>query len=204
MFSSGLYAIADADHTPDVVTWGETLLRAGVRTLQLRAKCWRRSQIADAARQLVSVANHHDAVFILNDHPVLAAEVGAHGVHLGQTDMSPSEARAIVGATSIIGLSTHTIDQVRRTRSGATEADYLGFGPVFSTSSKVGAGSPRGPGLLAEAVRVADLPVVAIGGISVRHLPDVIDAGPHGWAVIRALTQGADPVEAIRAMSDTP
>ena len=151
----------------------------------------------------MSVANHHDAVFILNDHRTRRGG-GAHGVHLGQTDMSPSEARAIVGATSIIGLSTHTLDQVRRTRSGATEADYLGFGPVFSTSSKVGAGSPRGPGLLAEAVRVADLPVVAIGGISVRHLPDVIDAGPHGWAVIRALTQGADPVEAIRAMSDTP
>ena len=204
MFSSGLYAIADADHTPDVVNWGETLFRSGVRTLQLRAKTWSRVDIADAARQLVEVANRHDAVFILNDHPAVAAEVGAHGVHLGQTDMCPSEARAIVGPTTLIGLSTHTIEQVRMTRSGATEADYLGFGPVFSTSSKIGAGSPRGPSVLAEAVRVADLPVVAIGGISVRHLPDVVKAAPYGWAVIRALTQGTDPVEAISALSATP
>ena len=88
--------------------------------------------------------------------------VRAHGVHLGQTDMNPAEARAIVGPDVLIGLSTHTISQVEA--ASTDTVDYLGFGPIFGTSSKAEAGLPRGPALLAQAVQAADVPVVAIGG----------------------------------------
>jgi len=204
MFAPGLYAIADADHTPDVEAWGNTLLASGAKTLQLRAKSWSKSEITRVARALVTSAHRYGAVFILNDHPDIAATVHAHGVHLGQTDMSTDEARAIVGPDVLIGLSTHTIDQVEKTKGGRTAADYLGFGPIFGTSSKAEAGLPRGASLLAEAVHTADIPVVAIGGIDASRLQEVVAAGPFGWAVISALTGAHDPVTAIREMSPSP
>ena len=204
MFAPGLYAIADADHTPDVVAWGERLLESGVRTLQLRAKNWEPSEITAAAHTLVVSARRHGAMFILNDHPEIAAAVGAHGVHLGQTDMDPKRARGIVGAEMLIGLSTHTIAQVMQTRGGASGADYLGFGPVFTTTSKVEADTARGPDQLREAVSAADLPVVAIGGISPSNIRRVIDAGPHAWATISALS-GQDGLHAaIRELTPAP
>ena len=204
MFSPGLYAIADADHTPDVVTWGEALLAAGAKTLQLRAKSWSSRAITEAAHVLVERANHYGAVFILNDHPDIAAEVSAHGVHLGQSDMDITMAREIVGSGALIGLSTHSIEQVMRTREGASGADYLGFGPVFETSSKSQAGAARGVELLAEAVAKADLPLVAIGGISQDGLPRVIHSGASAWAAISALSTGDEAVNAIRALSKAP
>lgn len=204
MFPPGLYAIADADVTPEVVSWGKALLSAGVQTLQLRAKRWTDGRIVDAARELVASANHHQAVFILNDYPYIAAEVRAHGVHLGQTDMSPAEARSVLGPDAIIGLSTHTIEQVECATAVVPSVDYLGFGPVFDTASKAAAGTPRGPALLAEAVRATHLPVVAIGGISHALLQRIVDASPYGWAVISALTEAQDPTEAIRELSIAP
>ena len=125
MFAPGLYAIADADHTPDVEAWGNTLLASGAKTLQLRAKSWSKSEITRVARALVTSAHRYGAVFILNDHPDIAATVHAHGVHLGQTDMSPDEARAIVGPDVLIGLSTHTIDQVEKTRVAEPQPTIL-------------------------------------------------------------------------------
>ncbi len=202
MLPKGLYAIADADYTANVVDWGSALLAAGVNILQLRAKTWSDEEILAAGSELMERASASGAMFILNDHPHLAAQIGAHGVHLGQTDLSPDVARDIVGEKSLIGLSTHNLEQVERADTGSV--DYLGFGPIFPTTSKVAAGTGRGTTLLAQAIARTTLPVVAIGGITPSALSGIQEAGAHGWAVISALCTPNGPSAAIRSLSGAP
>ncbi len=204
MLPKGLYAIADADYTANVVDWGSALIAAGVGVLQLRAKSWSDEEILLAGSRLMERAAEGDTIFILNDHPHLAAQIGAHGVHLGQTDISPDVARDIVGEEALIGLSTHNLEQVHHVATAPGRLDYLGFGPVFHTASKEQAGAARGTAMLAEAVRQSVLPVVAIGGITPGALPAIREAGAHGWATISALCTQDGPSEAIRRLSVAP
>jgi len=114
----------------------------------------------------------------------------AAGVHLGQTDLPPEAARRIVGGRRIIGFSTHTPAQVRAARR--MPVDYLGFGPVFGTTTKEDAEPPVGLEGLEKACRMADKPVVAIGGIGPGRIRAVLDAGASSAAVISALMGAPD------------
>jgi len=185
----GLYAIADAAFG-DPYTLGVGLAQAGCPVIQLRAKDWAQSDVASVARRLIEPLHQVGSQLIINDHTMVAVEVGADGVHLGQDDGSIAEARALLGPNALIGLSTHSIDQVQR----ANTANYIGFGPVFETTTKAAAGSARGIDALKEVVERSSLPVVAIGGINGENLASVRATGVHGWAIVRDLI-GAGPIE---------
>jgi len=191
---TGLYGIADAA-LGDPILWGTALAEAGCPTLQLRAKHWPGKRVLEAALRLREVTVRTGTIFIINDHPDIARECGADGVHLGQNDVTPGTARNILGPTALIGLSTHSIEQAHAPHG----ADYIGFGPVFSTKTKDNAGTPRGLEALQAVVSATTVPVVAIGGIQPNHIPEIKHSGTHAWALIRALTTFHTAQDAVRA-----
>jgi thiamine-phosphate pyrophosphorylase len=139
------------------------------------------------------------ALLLINDRPDVAKLAEADGVHLGQDDLLVEAARALLGPSALIGLSTHSDQEI----DAAKGADYVGFGPIFATQSKPGAPLPPPHGIegLAKAVRRSKLPVVAIGGITARNAAAVARAGAHCAAAIAELCNAHDPEAAVRAMS---
>ena len=183
---AGLYAIVDAS-LGDPVRAGARLARAGCHLVQLRAKGWPEARVAEAAAALVAATRDTGCLVVVNDHPAVAAAVGAAGAHIGQDDApGPRAARAVLGPDRLLGLSTHDLAQVRRASEEGL-ADYVGFGPVFASRTAKTAWRPRGVEALAAAVRASRVPVVAIGGVEARRLPALRAAGARHWAVVGAL-----------------
>lgn len=191
-----LYLVCDA-RPEDFL---ERVLRGGVDIVQLRMKQASDEAILRAAEAFARKCSEHDALFILNDRPDLAVEIGADGVHVGQDDASVSSARALVGPERLVGLSTHTPAQV----DAAAGVDYIGVGPVHETPTK-----PGRPAVGFELVRYAAdharVPFFAIGGIDVRGAAEVAAvtgraAGGPRIAVVRALTEADDPERAAREL----
>ncbi len=150
-----------------------------------------------AGRRFTRACAEHAALLIVNDRPDLAAAIDADGVHLGQDDIPVSEARALLGNERLIGLSTHTPEQIEQ----AAGVDYIGVGPVHETPTK-----PGRPAVGLELVRYATaharLPFFAIGGISTANVDVVREAGAGRIAVVRALTAASDPEAVGRELSD--
>ena len=194
---AGLYTVADAAFG-DPVALGLSLARAGARVVQLRAKGWAPEQVEAAARVLLPELRVRGCLLIINDHLAVAATTGADGVHLGQDDRPTSiaEARAALNPGALVGRSTHTLEQVQ----AASDADYLGFGPIFATTTGAEGLEPRGVASLEEAVATSRVPIVAIGGITPTNVHSVRYAGAHGWAVISALVGAPDLDAAMRAL----
>jgi thiamine-phosphate pyrophosphorylase len=124
----------------------------------------------------------------------LAAD--ADGVHLGQTSFPVIVARQLLGAGKLIGVSTHNAVEI----AAATGADFIVFGPVYVTPSKVVYGEPQGLARLRQAVLQSPLPVVAIGGITAKRVAEVLATGAQGVAVISVLSAASDPAQAARAL----
>ncbi|HEY1265782.1 MAG TPA: thiamine phosphate synthase [Candidatus Binatia bacterium] len=167
----------------------EEFLRAGVQLVQLRAKdCGSNAflALAEAARESTRRAG---AKLIVNDRIDIALAVRADGVHLGQEDLPLAAARKIAGDRLIVGVSTHSLDQARRAETDG--ADYIGFGPIFTTTTKATGHSPRGLAMLREIKNALSIPVVAIGGISEKNVASVWQAGGDSAAIISDL-MGAD------------
>lgn len=135
------------------------------------------------------------ALFLVNDHADIAAAVDADGVHLGQEDLPAAAARRLLGRGKLIGISTHDLDQARAAEGDG--ADYIGFGPLFSTTTK-NAGQGRGTERLNEIRRAVALPVIAIGGITAANAGSAVAAGADGIAVISAVL-GAEDIGAAAA-----
>lgn len=172
-------------------------ISAGVRFFQYRDKLRSRRAIYDTALSLAQIAHRAGALLIVNDHADIAAAVAADGVHLGQDDLPIEQARKVLGKDKIIGISTHSIEQAREAeRSGA---DYIGFGPIFMTSTK-NAGATQGVGNLAVIKRAVTIPVIAIGGINHANVGEVIRAGADGVAVISAILRADDITSAVEEM----
>jgi thiamine-phosphate pyrophosphorylase len=165
----------------------QAVLRAGVGWVQYRDKNASRRKVYEEAIKLKDLAGKHNAVFIVNDYSDIALAVDADGVHLGQDDLPVKEARKILGKGKIIGVSTHCIEQALEAEQAG--ADYLGFGPVFHTSTK-DAGSPRGIDLLGEIKNKVSIPVVAIGGINLENIHSVLETGVDAVAVASAILKG--------------
>jgi thiamine-phosphate pyrophosphorylase len=162
-------------------------LEAGVRWIQYRDKERSRREIYQESIRLRNITRTFNAVFIVNDHTDIALAVDADGVHLGQDDLPLKEARKITGKDKIIGISTHNPEQARDAeRDGA---DYIGFGPVFHTSTK-NAGIPMGVHLLHEIKGMVHIPVVGIGGINLKNIGSVLEAGADAVAVASAILRG--------------
>lgn len=199
---NGVYAIADG------VRRVEAFVRGGAAVVQVRVKPQAsgfRPQasglgtgdflaIAREARKICT-----GALLFINDRPDVARLCGADGVHLGQEDLPLAEARAIVGPEMIIGISTHSDEEI----DAAQAADYIGFGPIFSTQSKPGAVLPPPHGIegLCRAVRRSRIPVVAIGGITAANAAQVAATGARCAAAIAELCRSSDPEQATRALA---
>ena len=174
----------------DPLTLAGSVFAAGARFLQLRAKEEHDRATLDLADAVVA-ARLGDAIVIVNDRPDVALMCGASGVHVGQDDLPVADVKRI-GPGLVVGLSTHTADQVDAALE--TQADYIAVGPVFGTSTKDTGYDAVGLDLVRYAARTgAGRPIVAIGGITVENAPQVVAAGAAAVAVITDLF--AEPVE---------
>jgi thiamine-phosphate pyrophosphorylase len=172
-------------------------LAAGVRFFQYRDKNGTRKSIYEASVRLAGTAAQAKACFIVNDHADIAAASGADGVHLGQDDLPIEYARKLLGNDKLIGISTHSLEQ-----AGAAEAagaDYIGFGPIFKTSTK-DAGRTQGIRTLAMVRKAVVLPVIAIGGVNQANVEFILRAGADGAAVISAVLSTGDIQRASEEM----
>ncbi|WP_447965194.1 thiamine phosphate synthase [Nitrospira sp. Ecomares 2.1] len=168
---------------------------AGVKLVQYRNKTGSMKQAYEAGRVLRNVAAERDMTFIVNDRCDLALALEADGVHLGQADLPLLLARKVVGQKMLIGVSTHNPEQVRL----ATEegADYLGFGPIFSTRTKANHEPVVGIEGLAGIRDLTPLPIIAIGGIVPDSVPALQAAGANGVAVASAILNANDRPKAL-------
>lgn len=162
-------------------------IASGIRTIQLREKHMSKKELYSEALSMRFITLKYKTTFIVNDQIDIALAVDADGVHLGQEDMPVEEARKIMGKKKIIGVSTHSLKQAIKAQEGG--ADYIGFGPMFKTSTK-DAGFPKGLKSLREIRRHIIIPIVAIGGITSGNVLSVLDAGANGVAVMSALLKG--------------
>lgn len=173
------------------------LTAAGVRILQYRNKSADESQILADARALREAAAGTGLLLILNDYPELAVQAGFDGVHIGQTDMPPNRARAIIGLEKILGVSTHNEAQLRVADS--QPVDYVAIGPVYPTATKENPDPVIGLEGVRIARRLTRKPLVAIGGITAANAPAALRAGADSVAVISAIFQPGAADAAARA-----
>ena len=195
---NGLYLITDHDHDGRLLERVRQALVGGVRVLQYRDKQSDTATKLATARALAALCRDAGVTFLINDDPQLALESQADGVHLGQTDMTPAEARRLLGSERIIGVSTRSPELARLAE--AEGADYIGVGALYPTASK---GDARHIGLerFKEIRAAVRLPIVAIGGISAANAAPVINAGADAVAVISALMSDPNPTLAARELA---
>jgi len=168
-------------------------IAAGVRFFQYRNKKADRRHTYDVALRLAILARESGVLFIVNDHPDIALAAGADGVHLGQDDLPIDIARKVLGSEKIIGISTHSQEQACEAQYHG--ADYVGFGPVFPTTTK-DAGALQGVEKVGLIRKCLSIPILAIGGINRGNVSDVMAAGADGVAVISAILSAPDIKEA--------
>ncbi len=168
----------------------------GARLIQFREKEGDTRELVETARKMCSVCHEYGALFVVNDRVDVAVASGADGVHIGQDDLMPQMARALLGPEKIIGVSA--INMAEAEAAVEAGADYLGVGPVYPTVSKECRVDACGSGLLAEIVARVNIPVVAIGGITPEKTIPLLTAGVSGVAVISAILGAPDPAQVIR------
>ena len=170
-------------------------LDAGLLAVQLRDRDLPGRPLLALAERLRLLTARAGALLLVNDRVDVAVAAGADGVHLGGASMPVDVARRLLPPGALVGVSTHAVPEV-----AAATADFAFFGPVHATPSKAAFGPPQGVARLREAVAVARIPVLAIGGITRPHIPDLRAAGAAGVAVIRAILSADDPGSATRAL----
>ena len=203
LFYNSLYAIIDSSFISpgDIPETARRLSGWGVKIIQVRMKNFSDREYLDVCRKTAAVCREEGALFIVNDSPHIALLCGADGLHLGQDDISPGDAREIIGESVIIGLSAGNEDQVCDDRAAC--ADYIAAGPVFSTSSKNGALlNGLGAEFISTAVKLTEKPVVAIGGIDPESVESLLDAGASSIAVISSLFRGGNIEDNVKAYMD--
>ena len=166
-----------------------------VGLLQLRDKKSVKSQVLRLAIKLANEFRKSKTLFIVNDDLDLAVAIGADGVHLGQDDLSLQQARRILGADKIIGISCHSLRQALRAQKAG--ADYIGVGPIFSTSTKLGS-KPIGLEVLRQLKNKIKIPYFAIGNINMANISKIIDTKTKRVAVCRAIIKAKDFKLAIK------
>lgn len=194
-----LYLVTDASDKRDYAAFLAEVIEAGVGMVQLRDRALTDKELIAVARVFAQACRDNGALFIVNDRVDIALLSGADGVHVGQDDAQPDDVRKITGADFIIGLSTHTPDQIDA--ANKTSADYIGVGPIFETPTKPGRPAV-GLDLVRYAARAAQKPFFAIGGIDSSNAASVVDAGAQSISVLRAISTAADPAAATRELAD--
>ena len=192
-FDLSLYLVIGPDHCAGrpMADVAEAAVRGGAGMVQLRDKTSSTRAMIDAARELAARIAPHGAPLLINDRVDVALAAGADGVHLGQGDMDPADARRLLGGEAIVGVTVHTLDEARTVPRD--RVDYVSIGGVFATASKNNPNPPIGVAGLAEIAALFDLPLVAIAGITGGNAASVIACGVAGVAVISAVCAAPDP-----------
>jgi thiamine-phosphate pyrophosphorylase len=192
-----LYFVCDARPDGDLEALLRAALTGGADIVQLREKELGRAEIERAAQTFRRIADNFSALFILNDDPELAQRCDADGVHVGQDDVRAEQARELLGPDAIIGLSTHSKEQIAA--SAERPVDYISVGPIWETPTKEGRPAV-GLELIAHAAHHAPHPFFAIGGIDPSNAVQVVEAGAERLCAVRAIRDSADPAGAATAL----
>lgn len=193
-----LYFVCDAQpHGEDPEPLLRAALAGGVDIVQLREKSLPRRESELAALTFRRLCDTHSALFVVNDDPDLARASHADGVHLGQDDMPVEEARELLGPNAIVGLSTHSEEQVAA--AAERPVDYISVGPIWETPTKEGRPGV-GLGLVSHAVERSSLPFFAIGGVDPSNAEEVVRAGARRLGIVRAIRDADEPTAAAERL----
>ena len=197
-----IYPITDArlskiSHAEQV----ERLISGGAEFIQIREKYAAPQEFYESAREVLRIARNGSTKIVINDRVDIALALGADGVHLGQDDLPPAEARKVLGEKAIIGFSTHNVRQA--IEAVRLPIDYVAVGPIFATTTKENPDETIGlDGLKKVRTAIGDFPLVAIGGINLRNFRDVLNAGANSVAVIKDLLYDVEKIsEKMREFS---
>lgn len=172
----------------------EIMVESGIRVIQLRMKERTLAEVVGVGTKLRELIPP-EVLFIINDDPAIAKETGADGVHLGQDDTPYAVARAMLGPSAVIGLSTHSPAQTAA--ACALRPDYIGIGPVWPTPTKKSPDPALGLETMAEMVRAATVPTVCLGSIDMSNAHQVVRAGAKMICAVRCINQAEDPASVI-------
>lgn len=198
--SFGFYAIlTDPVRGYEYVT--QLLIDYKIAFVQLRMKNATNKNVLDVAQKMRKLTLGTSTKLIINDYPEIAAQTSADGMHIGQTDMPYSEVRSIVGESSIIGMSTHSPFQTKE--ACMHKPDYIGIGPVYPTPTKIIADPVIGIATMHTMLELSTVPAVAIGGISLETLPDVIRGGARNFCMVRPINSTREPEPVLKAILET-
>jgi len=197
-FPSRLYPIVDTLGRPELsfVELAQKVCAGGARLLQLRVKELPAHEFLSIAREVRAICRQAGCLLIINDRADIALAVGADGVHVGQEDLPVEAARKVLGPDKVIGVSTHDPAQALAAARGG--ADYIGFGPLFGTSTKATGYGARGLDQLREIRALVRLPIVAIGGITAERAPAALAAGADAVAMISDVMLASDVTGKVR------
>lgn len=184
----------------------QMVLEGGCRWIQLRLKNASDEEFRQTAMELIPLCKEHEAFLVFDDRVELAMEMEVHGVHLGKEDMNPLEARDIMGAGAIIGVTANTAADIIRYRN--RDIDYIGLGPFRRTTTKEHLAPVlglEGYSQVVSEVRAAgmDIPITAIGGITLEDIPAIMSTGVNGVAMSSAIINAPDPVEYTARVIET-
>jgi len=197
---SGLYLILDQQYIRgDIISTAMEAIEGGVDVIQYREKNLPKRKMIEIGKEICRIAKDKGVIFIVNDDPAVALAVDADGVHLGQEDVPVHIARKILGPEKIIGLSTHNIEEALEAEKAG--ADYIGFGPIFHSKTKMVA-PPVGVEGIKRVRELVSLPIIAIGGIERDKVQEIIRAGASGVAVISAILSAPSVREAVRGFKE--
>jgi len=200
-FPSRVYPIVDTlqDAGLSYIELARAILAAGAPLLQLRVKGESSGRFVETARRVQALADQYGARLIVNDRPDIAQLIDAAGVHLGQGDIPVAAARRMLGPNKIIGLSTHNVAQAEAAVLEGI-ADYIGFGPIFPTSSKDRPDPVQGSDSLRQIRARVALPIVAIGGITAATMDAVLVAGADAVAMIGEIVRAPNVEAKVRGL----
>jgi len=186
----GLYLIM-TDPPMGYTQLAESAVQAKIPAVQLRCKQGSTRERLALARQIRKITAGSETLFIVNDSVDITLLAEADGLHVGQEDIPPGDARELIGHRCILGFSTHNLAEVEKAQR--EPVDYIGFGPIYATISKGKTEPITGTGVLQEAIRQSNHPVVAVGGINAERLRDVAACLPHNAAIISMIADADDP-----------
>jgi thiamine-phosphate pyrophosphorylase len=190
---ASVYVILDAASVAPgrLMDVAQEVLEAGARPVQYRDKTANSRELFERSRELARLARGAGAAIIINDRADIALLCGAAGVHVGQDDLEVELARAVCGAGRMVGVSTHSLAQVRA--ADRTSADYIALGPIFPTATKVNPDPVVGLEMIIEARKLTSKPLVAIGGITLDNAAEVWQAGADCVAVVQDILGAKSP-----------
>ena len=197
-----LYLVISTEYSPkrSAIEIAKLAIPGGVDIIQMREKNKPAQELLKLAAELSKLCKENGVLFIVNDDPLIAKESGADGVHLGQEDMqkySVKQARNILGENKIIGVSTHSLTQLKE--ANEEDVDYIAYGPIFTTKTK---NYSIGTADIKEVLSIARKPVFFIGGINSVNLEEILKEGVRNIAVISAIIQADDIESAARSFKD--